>query len=51
MEKCRSRVIHQDDPKDAATTEAAKVLSKSEAKRFKNSVRETELYIECDFPM
>jgi len=51
IEKCRSRVIHQDDPIGAAIAEAGKVLSKSQAERFKNSVRETELFVECDFPL
>ena len=50
-EKCRSRVIHQDDPIGAAIAEAEKVLSKSEAARFKNSLRETDLFVECDFPL
>jgi hypothetical protein len=50
-EKCRGRVIRQDEPVKTTTTAAAKVLTKKEAGRFEDAVRETELYVECRVPL
>ena len=50
-EKCRSRVIRQDDPAGAAAAAAAAVLPTSEAKRFKDAVNDQSLFVECRFPM
>lgn len=49
-EKCRSRVIRQDVPLDDTLAEAEKTLTKSELAAFRKRVRETGLYVECDFP-
>jgi len=50
-EKCRSRVIRQDDPAGAAAAAAAAALPTSEAKRFKDAVNDQSLFVECRFPM
>lgn len=50
-EKCRSRVLRQDDPIGTAAAEAAKVLPKQAADRFKARVHETDLFVECGFPL
>lgn len=50
-EKCRSRVIRQDEPTGTAVAAAATALPQNEAERFKKRVEETELYVECGFPL
>jgi len=50
-EKCRSRVIRQDDAAGTAVAAAARVLTNHQAARFKKRVRETDLFVECDFPL
>ncbi len=50
-EKCRSRVIRQDEPTGTAVVAAATALPKNEAERFKKRVDETELCVECGFPL
>jgi len=49
-DKCRSRVIHQDDPPGAAVQAARSVLSKGETARFTNAIVETDDYVEFTFP-
>jgi hypothetical protein len=50
LEKCRSRVIRLDVPL-GKTVPDAKLLSKPEAARFKDRVKENDLFVECSFPL
>jgi len=51
QEKCRGRVLRMDSPMEESVAAAARALGAEDAQRFKDALSETELYLECRFPL